>query len=166
MQNIFEQVTELPERDTIVTELVETTVIRRWQYDVCGGHTEKDNILCEGRDPRDGERPKPGGGTARKFERWAAKARDMIGRIKTPTYAEWLERSHLGGVAWVLRFDKNLDEMRDQWKKRGLNDDRGWIPEDKEREVLEKLFAMPKEDLILLVRKYFTDIDPNDSTSP
>ena len=85
----------------------------------------------------------------------------MIGRIKTPTYAEWLERSHLGGVAWVLRFDKNLDEMRDRWKKY-LNS----MPEDKEREVLEKLFAMPKEDLILLVRKYFTDIDPNDSTSP
>ena len=103
--------------------------------------------------------------TAREFERGAAEARAMIGRIKTPTYAEWLERSHLGGVAWVLRFDKNLDEMRDQWK-RSLNDDSRWIPEDKDREVLEKLFAMPKEDLILLVRKYFTDIDPNDSTSP
>jgi hypothetical protein len=55
----------------------------------------------------------------------------------------------------VLRTDQNLDEMRDRWKER-LNDDRGWIPEDKEREVLEKLFAMTNEDLTLLVRKYFT----------
>ena len=48
MQNIFEQVTELPERDTIVTELVETTVVRRWPCHVCGGHTEKVDIVGMG----------------------------------------------------------------------------------------------------------------------
>jgi hypothetical protein len=79
----------------------------------------------------------------------------MIGRIKTPTYAEWLERWHLVTVAWVLRTDQNLDEIRDEWKRR-LNDDEAWVPEDIEREVLKKLFAMPNEELTSLVRRYFT----------
>jgi hypothetical protein len=80
----------------------------------------------------------------------------MIGRIKTPTYAEWLERWWLATAAWVIRTDQNLDEMRDQWRER-LNDDRSWIvAEDIERGVLERLCAMPNEDLALLVKKYCT----------
>jgi hypothetical protein len=55
MQDIFGQVIELPRRDTIVTELVETEVCIRWPCHVCGGHTDKVRILCEGKDPRDGE---------------------------------------------------------------------------------------------------------------
>jgi hypothetical protein len=89
----------------IKIEFIETNVITRWPCSICTGRTEKDAILCEGVDPTDGgtvrvcpqclkagDIDKRLENTAQFYERAAAAARDMIRRVKAPTYAGWLAR--------------------------------------------------------------------------
>jgi len=98
----------------IKIEFVETNVFTRWPCGICDGWTEKDAILCEGLDPTDGgtvrvcwQCLKSGNidgrleQMAQKMERIAASARDMIGRVKAPTYAAWLARCAINNIEYA-----------------------------------------------------------------
>ncbi len=94
--------------DTIKISLTETNFHTRWACHVCGGRTEKDPVLAEGRQdlPNNEYRIvrvcdqclKGAGGLsidrrlenyARFLEAEAEITRALIGRLEVPTYAEW-----------------------------------------------------------------------------
>jgi hypothetical protein len=147
--------------DVIETKLVETHFFTRWHCHVCGGHTEKVCILCEGDlaplglmgSIRVCERCLEGGNldqhlneTARDLEEQAAFTRSLIGKIKTPTYAEWVEREYLANAACALEHGENV---RNSWKESLRDEPAGTI-----REVLEKLVETPDADLASLIMKH------------
>jgi hypothetical protein len=86
-----------------VTEMIEvklerTNFFTRWPCTVCGGHTEKVEVLAEseGRGVRVCERCLQCGDIdghlarhAAELEQEAARLRSLIGRLKVPTYQEW-----------------------------------------------------------------------------
>jgi hypothetical protein len=98
--------------DSIPFELVENTVFIRWYCHVCRGCTEKVSVLCEAAD---------GSGlrvcesclecleddadfidrqlaeSANGFERQAKEIRALIGRLRVPTYQQWLTRVEEAG---------------------------------------------------------------------
>jgi hypothetical protein len=84
--------------DKIEVKLVRTNVFTRWPCTVCGGVTEKDEVLCESDNmavrvcPQCLKRGDIDGhleSTAAAFERDATYLRSLIGKLKVPTYAEW-----------------------------------------------------------------------------
>ncbi len=100
-------------KDEITINLVDTNFFTRYPCTVCGGCTDKVGILAEGIQPLsdDGEYRKirvcerclEAGDIdsqleqhARQLEAEAGLLREMIGRLKVPTFAEWCkaERDH------------------------------------------------------------------------
>jgi hypothetical protein len=91
----------------IEMKLTTTNFYTRWPCHVCGGTTEKVNVLCEGHDARlagevrdnsvrvceqclrDGDIDGRLVRHAARLESKAAYLRTFIGRLKVPTYAEW-----------------------------------------------------------------------------
>jgi hypothetical protein len=96
-------------------KLVETKYFTRWRCDVCGDHTGKVRILCEGYDRQadslirvcgeclahddiDGQLQKH----ADHLEEYAAFLRGFIGRLQVPTFAQWQVRAEAHELKWVL----------------------------------------------------------------
>ncbi len=93
--------------EPIAIELVRTSFFTRWPCTVCGGCTEKVGILAEAQDEHGTIRVceiclEKGGIDERLEERagdlefQAGLIRKLIGRLKAPTFAEWMtaERNH------------------------------------------------------------------------
>ncbi len=96
--------------NTIEVKLVETNFFTRWPCTICGGCTEKVNVLAEAETPDGAIRVcetclKAGNiddrleWLASDFEDQAAHRRDLKGRLKVPTYEEWLAREKRVDVA-------------------------------------------------------------------
>jgi hypothetical protein len=149
----------------IATKLVETNFYTRWHCHACGGHTEKVAILCEGdltaigltgrvrvceKCLKAGDLDQRLNDTARDLEELAALTRSLVGKIKTPTYAEWVEREYLADAAFPFL---TVRETRNESKRRLR--DKSWGPTGVEREVLARLVAMPDADLTSLITSHF-----------
>src|SRR5258708_19603856 len=81
----------------IEVKLVRTNFYTRWPCTVCGGCTEKVGVLAEGPSVRVCERCLQSGDidghlarNAAELEQEAARVRSLIGRLKVPTYDQWL----------------------------------------------------------------------------
>ena len=91
----------------ITIELVETNFFTRWPCTVCGGCTEKVAMLAEGQDEHgkirvcencleNGDIDERIANHADNLEVQVGLIRNLIGRLKVPTFAEWMaaERNH------------------------------------------------------------------------
>ena len=137
-----------PKQTTIEVELVESSFLTRWPCTVCGGCTEKVPILAEGRqdlssgDINVGEyrtirvcenclqfgeidaRLELG---ARQLEAQAQSLREMIGRLRVPTFAEWQARCEQHELEWREDYEKATGEkMKDNGAQ--SDSDGGEIP--------------------------------------
>ncbi len=100
----------------IEVKFVRTNFFTRWPCTICGGCTEKVSVLTEGEQPLsdDGEcrliricegclKEADIDGSlelhARQLEAEAELLREMIGRLKAPTYEEWQAREEREDVA-------------------------------------------------------------------
>jgi hypothetical protein len=101
--------------EPILIKFVRTSCFTRWHCDVCGGDTEKDAVLCEGKftlpngrvddvlvcpqclDRDIDARLKE---TARQLESHAAWTRLLIGRLRVPTYAQWEQEMDRTQALW------------------------------------------------------------------
>ena len=103
------------------SNLVETNVLTRWPCHVCGGRTEKEPILCEADDGfrvcenclRDGDLDARLTSHADALINRANELRARVGRIKAPTYAEWLaavEESSQRGMIFFSWTEKSRAE--------------------------------------------------------
>ncbi len=108
--------TKEPNMTMIEVKFVRTNFFTRWPCTICGGCTEKVNVLTEGQQPLsdDGEyrqiricercleKADIDGSLelhARQLEAEAELLREMIGRLKAPTYEEWQAREEREDVA-------------------------------------------------------------------
>jgi hypothetical protein len=151
----------------IEMKLVELCGFARWPCTICGGRTKEVRILCKGDATAigygdtvlvcetcleygdiDAQLEK----TAQHLEHMAALTRQLIGNIKVPTFAEWLERDELATAAFMLCQGGGLDKVRAFWNER-LARLKGDTMSRRHCEVLEKLLAMTDEDLAALIEK-------------
>jgi hypothetical protein len=80
-----------------IVKLVRTNVLIRWPCDVCGGCTEKVEILAESDDGfriceaclKEGDFDAKLRERAAFLERRAVHLRGLVGKIKAPAYADW-----------------------------------------------------------------------------
>jgi len=133
----------------IEIKLTTTNVFTRWPCHVCGGCTEKVEVLAESDGAKDGsirvcERCLEAGNIderlakhADDIDAWAAQVRALIGRLKVPTFAEWKAYSERAEVARYAMCTAAAEGVYDQV----LTDDAvfaEWLP--KYQQDRRKLF--------------------------
>jgi ribosome-binding protein aMBF1 (putative translation factor) len=100
--------------NNIELKLVEASHLTCLPCHVCGGHTEKDTVSCEGggicvcpeclKAGNIDERLEE---TAKRYEADAAKTSELKGRLNTPSYLEWFVANNLEGLK-----EESADEIR------------------------------------------------------
>ncbi len=142
----------------IEIKLVTTNVLTRWPCDVCGGHTEKVEVLAESHDGlRVCERCLKAGNIderlekfAAGLERCAANTRALIGRLRVPSFAEYTNFSERADVAthasyWIGSCHGDYSDEAETAYNRVFTDDayfaewRQRLAEAKERERLAEV---------------------------
>jgi hypothetical protein len=115
----------VPAEGPINVELTRTNVFRRWPCTVCGGLTEKVDVLAEAHGVRVCESCLRDGDIDGRLERHAAQLevdakqiRGLIGRLRTPTYQAWsaemdrCEAEYRGCTIEELPVRRNGDRRR------------------------------------------------------
>jgi len=107
--------------DKIQIELIETNCLMRFPCHVCGGCTDKEDVLCEGKDEdgdtwrvcetclRNGNLDERLEAHAVDCEYNAALLRKMKGRLVVPTYEEYLAKTYEVELKY-----RELDAERDE----------------------------------------------------
>ena len=101
----------------ITIELVETNFFTRWPCTVCGGCTEKVAMLAEGQDEHgkirvcencleNGDIDEHLAKHADTLGAQAELVRKLIGRLKVPTFAEWIKAERDHNVLTIMEHDE------------------------------------------------------------
>src|SRR5262245_18447763 len=96
----------------IQMKLVRSRFLTRWPCHICNGETEKDSILCEAKTPNGTLRCRPrclsAGNiderltqSAMQLEQQAQLIRDLIGRVRVPTFKQWATAECDGDAAEI-----------------------------------------------------------------
>jgi hypothetical protein len=120
----------VPAEGPLNLELKRTTVFTRWPCTVCGGRTEKVDVLVEAHGVRVCESCLRGGDIDGRLERHAAQLeadarqmRGLIGRLRTPTYQAWLAEMDLCEAEYRGCTVEELPARRNEDRRRAASDD-------------------------------------------
>ena len=116
--------------DTITVELIETSFYTRYPCHVCGGCTEKVSILAEApnglrvceRCLEDGHIDERLESHAKVLEDRVTAVRDLIGRLKVPSFAEWKARTEEYEREWPENYKRENPEYIEAKAEHALAD--------------------------------------------